>query len=66
MQALQKIMFASLDPNFLLADDNDPNWPTETFPITEVKTALEGWKKFLEMPESFDSVVEVYIQREIS
>ncbi len=54
-------MFASLDPNFLLADDNDPNWPTETFPITEVKTALEGWKKFLEMPESFDSVVEVYI-----
>ena len=51
----------SVTINFLLANVNDPNWPTETFPITEVKAALEGWKKFLEMPESFDSVVEVYI-----
>ena len=49
----------SVTINFLLADDNDPNWPTETFSLAEVKAALEGWKKFLEMPESFDSVVEV-------
>lgn len=45
--------------HFELADNNDPNWPVETFTIAEVKAALEGWKKFLEMPESFDSVVEV-------
>ncbi len=44
-----------------LADDNDPEWPKETFTIAEVKIALEGWKRFLEMPESLDSVVEVYI-----
>ena len=47
--------------HFSLTDNNNPNWPIETFPIAEVKAALEGWGKFLEMPESFDSVVEVYI-----
>jgi hypothetical protein len=49
----------SVTINFTIADDDNPNWPTEKATIKEVKAALEGCKRFLEMPESFDSVVEV-------
>lgn len=51
----------SVTINFTIADDDNPNWPTEKATIKEVKAALEGCKRFLEMPESLDSVVEVYI-----
>jgi hypothetical protein len=35
------------------------NLPEGRFTLAELKAALQGWKHFLEMPESLDSVVEV-------
>jgi len=32
-----------------------PEWPSWTCPIAHYKAALEGWRRFLDMPESIDS-----------
>lgn len=36
-----------------------PDWPTWTCSLAEFKTALQGWKRFLEMPVSLESEVVV-------
>lgn len=39
--------------------DDDPEWPIWKCSLDEVKIALTGWQKFLEMPESLESQVEI-------
>lgn len=36
-----------------------PDWPTWTCTLAEFKTALQGWKRFLEMPVSLQSELVV-------
>jgi hypothetical protein len=46
--------------DFELQTANDhPDWPIWKCSLAEVKTALIGWRKFLEMPKRLDSVMEV-------
>jgi hypothetical protein len=45
--------------DFALADAEDLDWPIWKFSLIEVKTALLGWKAFLEMPMSENQQLEI-------
>jgi hypothetical protein len=56
-----KVSNAKVTFDFALAEADDPEWPVETFDISEFKAAFIGWKKLLEMPVSIKSTVQVSI-----
>jgi hypothetical protein len=54
-----KVSNSKVTFDFALAETDDPEWPVQSFYMSEFKAAFIGWKKLLEMPVSTKSTVQV-------